>query len=164
MPNEARVKKVNLYPIAANLHLRDGTVISTQILKLTLVGVMADVSVSRIKAGDQLSLSFNLPGIQRLLQEPVVVVKFYNKFVEPSSEKKSAAGGSTSPAQGSPPTGGAAQGAAGGQGAAAQGAGGVKPETPYGNVQHITELHFKPLSSTTASAIRAVFASIGRPL
>ncbi len=158
MPNEVRVKKVNLYPISANLQLRNGTVIPTQILKLTLVGVMADVSASQIKAGDQLQLTFSLPGIQRQLQENVVVVKFYNKFAEPGSQKKTSSDGATSMARSSSDSGGGGDHGSGAGGSS----GGSKLDTPYGNVQHITELHFKPLTSNTASAIRAVFSSMGK--
>lgn len=103
-----------------------------QILKLTLVGFMAELQTPFLQAGDKIEVTFELPVTKKLVKEQCVVIKLYNQW---RPQEESSPGPETLDASANTP--------------APIPIPGHKP----GTVQHIAEIHFKPLTQAGKSAI-----------
>lgn len=140
-----KVKKVKAYPIPASAKLENGTTTSAQIMKLTYVGVLAEVTLPQIQAGDKLDITFELPVLHLPVHEHAVVIKLYNHFagVPVGEEGKKAA----TPAADK----------------ASEKTGEKTYDTRYGNVMRIVEIHFKPLSEKGKKNIGMFLKHLGHP-
>lgn len=127
MPTEVKVKKVNAYPISAALTTLMGPA-QANILKLTLVGFIAEIKTPYLKVGEKLEVSFEIPVTHKQIKQQCVVIKLYNQW-RPPEDAKTPQEGANTPAPVDVP--------------------GHKP----GTVQHLAEIHFKPLTQDARRAI-----------
>lgn len=130
MPNEVRKKKINAYPIPGQMVSALGPA-KAQILKLTLLGFIAEIGESKIQAGDKLEMAFELPVVHMKVKELGVVVKLYNQFapLRPNSAVEGTPQSSSQPST-----------------AEATNSKVDRHGVEFGGVMHLAEIHFKPLS------------------
>ncbi|MCM2281828.1 MAG: hypothetical protein NDI61_08270 [Bdellovibrionaceae bacterium] len=149
MPNEVHVKKVKAYPIPAQMVSGLGPA-KAEIRKLTYIGFMAEIGESKIQAGDKLEITFVLPVVHLSVKEQCVVVKLYNHFAMKGSTLNTKSGSDTS-VKVDVQTASVAPTATNRSG------------LNLGEVMHMAEIHFKPLSANGKKNIGQFLKMLSQP-
>lgn len=79
MADQVKVKKVKAYPFPLQI-MTDSGVIQGQVVKLTLQGFLAEVPSSALQTGEKVQVSFELPVLHAVINEPGVMVKLYTQW------------------------------------------------------------------------------------
>jgi hypothetical protein len=74
-----KVKKVKAFPIAGQLKTAS-SLISMQVMKLTPLGFLAEISENTLQPGEKFDCTFDIPVMHRTINEPVVMIKLYNQW------------------------------------------------------------------------------------
>lgn len=83
------VKKVKSFPFPAQFKTANSS-FSGQIVKLTALGFLAEVSVSNIQPLERMECSFTFPVLLTSMTEPIVTVKIYNQWTGSVSRDQAA--------------------------------------------------------------------------
>jgi hypothetical protein len=73
------VKKVRPYPIEA-LITHDGKALPAHVVKLTTIGLMADLGANFMRVGEVCTISFEVPVLKLPVAANVVVVRTWDQF------------------------------------------------------------------------------------
>lgn len=79
MTGNVQVKKVKPYPFEINIY-KNGKVIPGKVLKLTMVGLMADMKHEVLKVGDIWPADFTLPVVGHRIEVELRVIKTFDRF------------------------------------------------------------------------------------
>jgi hypothetical protein len=92
-----KIKKVKAFPIAGQLKT-SAAAFPIQVVKLTQLGFLAEITASMLQPGEKFESIFELPVLHRPINEQVVLIKLYNQWGGNLAAMSPAATGSTAPA------------------------------------------------------------------